>query len=60
MVCDKNYYPDNEGKCVRVTAVISNCEVYITNNQCKKCSSLYALSSDGSSCTGKREFDSNC
>ena len=60
LVCNKNFYPDANGDCVAVSPIIPNCDVAVSNTQCDRCSSDYALSSDGTKCVDKGVYDSNC
>ena len=51
LVCEEDYYPDSDGKCVKANPLISDCTLYKDNSTCITCKPGSSLSLDKKSCT---------
>jgi hypothetical protein len=62
IICNKGYYQVNGG-CFPADKIL-NCEYYLSNKECLKCSEGYVKSLDGTLCTDKNQLifpvDPNC
>ena len=51
LICEEDYYPDTDGKCVKANPLITDCTLYKDNSTCVTCKQGSVLSLDKKVCT---------
>jgi hypothetical protein len=50
LICEADFYPDTDGKCVKANPLITDCILYKNNETCEKCKTGTILALDKKSC----------
>lgn len=56
LICDSNYYINDDYSCQMVTETVTNCEVYFNNGICAQCLPNHVLSVDKKTCSFNVSF----